>query len=385
MREHAEERFTWHYLGQRRVYSMFTLSSAQPEDLLTRARELTQLLARTSLTTAAGPDGLDGHLLRWAALSARFMECLTTLVNFCWVFHVLPQAWRDANLLPLLKRGKPAGECGSYRPISITAIIMRRIERLAVERLRATVEQNLSPWQAGFRKNRSTRQQVLHLQHRVSEALRDPKGAPYPVVFLDIARAFDSVQREFLLLKLWRAGVRGDLLFFFNAFLTGRRFRLLTLDALGRWARTTAGVPQGAVCSPLLYALFIDDALPASARDAAFITLLGHLLFADDMALAPAVEADLASRHRQMQEALAHLGAWARRWGVRFSASKSGCVWFHRPRSKQARLEAKAAAQQLPPFVIPYVATAVADPAVARAVTLIACFFICVSCHYKLI
>src|SRR5262249_48316181 len=103
---------------------------------------------------------------------------------------------------------------------------MRRVERLVEDKLHDTLQDRVSRWQAGFRKRRSTRQQILFLKQRIAVALRVRSRATgklvpaYPVAFIDISRAFDSVPHQYLLLKLWRAGVRGDLLHFFRAFLT---------------------------------------------------------------------------------------------------------------------------------------------------------------------
>ena len=198
-------------------------------------------------------------------------------------------------------------------------------------RVKDRIDPQLSRYQAGFRRRRSTRQQILLLMERINAALQKDRAtgviAPYPVVFLDISRAFDSVPHEYLLLKLWRAGIRGDELHFFQAFLSERRFRVLTHSHIGDWMPITAGVPQGAVLSPLLYALFINDAVESDDRHDDRSSLL-PLLYADDVAVAPGCDGDALERGKQLQLLLDKVGAWARRWRVRFNASKSGCVWF---------------------------------------------------------
>jgi hypothetical protein len=290
-----------------------------------------------------------------SAKSCNFVTLATALVNFCFAFHVLPQGWRDANLMPLLKKNGNASSPNSYRPISITSLFMRRVERLMEDRVKEKLEKQLTPWQAGFRRRRSTRQQVLYLQHAIAKATRrSPRHAatPYPVAFLDISRAFDSVPHEFLLLKLLRMGIKGHELQFFSAFLTGRRFRVVTLNGIDdAWTEVTAGVPQGAVLSPLLYAVFINDILQPSDSATAFKRDGGHLLYADDLALAPSIKHDLTERHAQLQSALTEVGEWAKRWGVRFSPTKSGVVWFYKNGTKPAT---RAAAHALPALTVPH-------------------------------
>jgi hypothetical protein len=329
-------------------------------DRLVSDEALRKLLAESNIHTAAGPDRLNGHLLRWTAESPSAVCCLALLVNFCHAFRVLPQQWRDAHMLPLHKKGKPRRECGSYRPISLTSLLMRRIERLMEERVRDLIDTRLSRWQAGFRRRRSTRQQITMLLHRIQRGIartaRHRDSVPYPVVFLDISRAFDSVPHEMLLLKLWRAGLRGADLQYFQAFVSGRRFRIMAHDCLGEWTAVLAGVPQGAVLSPPLYALFINDATPDAPLSVAFISDIGSLLYADDMTIAPpSDDHSVVHYHRALQRSLDYLGDWARRWGVRFSAAKSGCVWFRRGAHLSYDEErALAHAHTLPPLRIPY-------------------------------
>ena len=315
------------------------------------------VLADTDTKTAAGPDELTGAILRLAAQSDAFMRCVTLLVNFCYAFHVLPQGWRDANLMPLLKKNGDPRSCGAYRPISITSLLMRRVERMMEKRVKDRLEKQLSPWQAGFRRCRSTKQQVLYLQHKIATGSRrssSHNAIPYPVVFLDISRAFDSVPHEFLLHKLFRLGIRGHDLQFFSAYLSARRFRVVTLNGMdSSWTDVPAGVPQGGVLSPLLYAVFINDSHAPGNADTAFRRCAGHLLYADDMALAPSVKHDVVHRHAQLQTALTSLGEWAQRWGVRFSAAKSGVLWFHKTGTSKATI---AAAHALPPLTVPHAA-----------------------------
>ena len=325
-----------------------TLAQATPFIELDGARDM---LARASVKTAAGPDDLSGPLLRLAAQAPTFVELLRDVVNFCWCFHVLPQDWRDANVTPLPKKDAPPDEPGGYRPISVTCILARQLERVVKARYEPQLEPTLSHWQGGFRQRRSTRQQVLYLREVIGRAMRRERAGaakregkyskidPYPVVFLDIQRAFDSAPHPLLLAALYRAGLRGDALHYFSAFLSGRRFRVIAGDTIGEWAPVRAGVPQGAVLSPLLYAIFIDLAFPSTGLQVAFVTDCGELLYADDGACAPSIKATLEVRYRELQWLLDALGAWAACWGVRFSAKKSAVVWFHplQMRSKQRK------------------------------------------------
>ncbi len=349
-----------------------------PAARFTSEAAISALLAGSSLHTAMGPDGINGALLRLAAKAPTFCAALALLINFCYRFHVWPRGWRIDNKLPLLKKGKDPGTPDAYRPIAITSILARRVERLMLAQLEPIIEPQLSRWQHGFRKHRSTQQCVYHLQQRIHEAIRKPHAktaaAPYPVVFLDISRAFDSVPHRLLLLKLRRAGVAGDLLRHYAAWLGGRQFRVIAHTAMGDWTDARAGVPQGCVQSPPLYALYINDMLPAdssaaAARITAFKTSAGYQLYADDSVIGAAYRDSrgrplpLQARIATVQHQLDDIGAWAARWGVRFSANKSGCVIF-RLSQKEDRRVATVAAATVPRFIIRYGSAADSPPPV---------------------
>jgi hypothetical protein len=108
----------------------------------------------------------------------------------------------------------------------------------------------------------------------------------------------------------------------------------------------------------LLFALFVDDIQEDKPRfPHAFITKQGQLWYADDGSLAPAsFNSDLDDRHQQLQSTLDHIGDWSRRWGVRFSGAKSGCIWFSYQSSANSKLLYQQALS-LPRFQISYTST----------------------------
>ena len=127
---------------------------------------------------------------------------------------------------------------------------------------------------------------------------------PMPVVFLDITKAFDSVPHDYVRLKVWKALKRSYdseqakmMLSFITAFLHQREFRILAQGIEpGGWESISAGVPQGAVLSPLLYALFIDDLIPDLSRGRNADRQAKVLAFADDLAIIPPINQEASRR-----------------------------------------------------------------------------------------
>ena len=269
------------------------------------------------LNAAAGPDGIPARFLKHASKAA--IDCLTLILNYTWVHGVLPQRWREANVVPLFKQAATdRGDPNNYRPISLTSIICKLCERLVLLRLWKLVGNRISNLQFGFRSKRSTLDALMYLDNQIRIAFSRRKYLS--VAFLDISKAFDRTWHSGLLLKLAKIGITGRPWRWCRAFLTDRRLRTTQDGIYSDWFSFNAGVPQGSVLSPFLFLVFINDVETRVAGNAR------AAMFADDIALIPVglgKEGD-----EQMQRALDALNAWAVEWRVTFNAKKSKMLCF---------------------------------------------------------
>jgi len=140
----------------------------------------------------------------------------------------------------------------------------------------------------------------------------DQKDGCLDAIYLDFAKAFDSVPHERLLKKLEAYGIAGNLQAWSRAFLTGRRQRVLVNGEPSSWSEVLSGVPQGSVLGPLYFIIFIND-MPEAVHN--FIAL-----FADDAKLFSSISCFKDQEH--LQEDLANLQNWADKWQLRFNAKK---------------------------------------------------------------
>ena len=131
--------------------------------------ELNAVLKSLNPSKALGPDMIHPRLLHHLGPVA--VNTLLRICNLSWSTMEIPQAWRVADVRPVLKVGKDAQCLDSYRPISLTSTMGKIMERLVTNRLRyfAKFHNLLTLFQAGFHTGRSTEDQLLRLSQSISD------------------------------------------------------------------------------------------------------------------------------------------------------------------------------------------------------------------------
>ena len=133
---------------------------------------------------------------------------LTKLFNLCLAQGIFPDMWKQANVLPLFKKGDPS-DTANYRPVSLLSCVSKIFERIVFKHLYNFITDNniLSNHQSGFQPGDSTTNQLSYLYHIFAEALDHKKDVR--IVFCDISKAFDRVWHKGLIYKLQKIGVGG--------------------------------------------------------------------------------------------------------------------------------------------------------------------------------
>jgi hypothetical protein len=277
-----------------------------------------------NIIPAPGPDRIAAPFLSHG--SPALFSAITSIFNFSWIHSVVPTEWKKANAFAIFKKGDRS-DPSAYRLICITSIIIRLFERVVNNRMVSYLDENdfFSKNQAGFRRNLSTLDNIYRLLRDVYALLA--KGKQLPVVFLDIVKAFDRVPHDLLLYKLHTyASINGRTWGWLRAFLSGRQFRVTQNDQCSEWFPATAGVPQGCVLSPLLFAIYIND-LDDQQLSSLHLTLA---LFADDGAGWPQHHhhQSYLSQFRILRDFVSLVEDWSNEWELEFSASKSQILLF---------------------------------------------------------
>ena len=153
------------------------------------------------------PDMIHSRLLHHLGPIA--VNTLLRICNLSWSALEIPQAWRVADVRPVLKTGKDAQCLDSYRPISLTSTMGKVMERLVTNRLRYFAECHnlLTPFQAGFRTGRSTEDQLRRLSQSISDGFQHVTMHRTVMALIDYSRAYDKVWRDALFFKMQQMGV----------------------------------------------------------------------------------------------------------------------------------------------------------------------------------
>ena len=181
---------------------------------------------------------------------------LASLINKSFVDGIFPEVWKSAKVVALFK-GRDKALKDNYRPISILPTISKIIERSAHVQLCSYLEENklLSQSQFGFRQKRSTPTDLITFTDQILESM--DKGYVTGAVFLDLRKAFDTIDHLLLINKLKGLGVGGKSLAWFRSYLSGRTQQTMCENELSPPAKITVGVPQGSILGPLLFLVYI--------------------------------------------------------------------------------------------------------------------------------
>ena len=278
-------------------------------DITISRDDVFDLLCQLDVTKSSGPDEVPARLLREGA--AWLADPITRLYNLSLHQGCLPRDWTSAHITPVFKKGSKH-LVSNYRPISLTCIVVKLLERLVYDHLAQflTASNKLSPFQHGFRNRHSCQTQLLESVHEWARSL--DRASSTHVILTDFSKAFDSVPHQRLLLKLEHRGVRGNLLAWISGFLANRRQRVLLDGSTSEWNEVTSGVPQGSVLGPLLFILYVND-IPTHLSSAV-------RLFADDCTIYRQV-----STHQDcaaLQEDLTRFARWCQRWQLPLNTGK---------------------------------------------------------------
>ena len=277
--------------------------------------KVTKLLKELIPTKAPGIDKIHPKVLKETA--DIIANPLTHIFNLSIKEGQLPSQWLDAIVTPIYKKG-PRSDPANYRPVSLTCILCKILEKIIVEQILQHLKDNglMCEEQHGFVPGKSVTTNLLETLNKWSELLMH--GHHVDVVYLDYSKAFDTVPHRRLLLQIRSFGIEGLALQWIEAFLSNRRQKVVANEAESGWSDVISGIPQGSVLGPVLFTLFVNDIPPLLKCFTA--------MYADDTKLHSPVDSD--EDYEQLQADIWRIQDWAKEMQMKFHPDKCKIMYL---------------------------------------------------------
>lgn len=268
-----------------------------------------------SMPNKSSPDELDIHL--WKGFFNEFSDPLINIINSSLLLGIVPNKLKLSTIVPIRKIAatKNAEE---FRPINMLASLDKIMEKIVYTQLIDFVTTNniLTQYQSGFREGHSCESAFQFIINDWKDSLDN--NDMVVIGFLDLKRAFETVDRARLLRKLENYGVRGSVLDWLKSYLESRYQNVKCGDILSHNREINIGVPQGSILGPLLFILYINDI------GLAIVNCKFHL-FADDTLLY-LTGGSYPEMTRKMNEDLCVLSKWFSTNKLKLNVNKTKCM-----------------------------------------------------------
>ena len=228
----------------------------------TNKYEIEKLISNLPNKNSSGYDLFNNKLLK--LIKDEIAKPLEITFNQSIACGIFPDKMKLAEIVPLYKN-KSRTEPGNYRPISLLPTISKVLEKIMYKRTYKFLTENNQIYhsQYGLRAGHSCENAIGDL---VSHVLKNQQQSKYTAaLFLDLSKAFDTLDHELLLQKLEIYGIRGTALNWFCSYLSERKLRVKIKSNDGctinhsKWYDYTHGTPQGSCLGPLLFLVFCND------------------------------------------------------------------------------------------------------------------------------
>ena len=307
-----------------------TESLNEVNEIETNDKEITELCKDININKASSIDSISSEILRDAMLIVP-ERIAHIMFNVSFNTGQVPDAWKIANVTPLQKPGDKS-DVNNLRPVSLLPLPSKLIEKIVHKRIYSHCEEHglLDERQGGFRPKHSTISSATFFLNGIYNSMNNNN---YLIAtYIDAMKAFDTVNHKILFDKVKLFGIKGKLFNWIENYLCNRHQCTVANNTVSDLKLITCGVPQGSVCGPLLFLIYIND----------ISCILKHCkvaLYADDTVLYIEHE-NLHDALTYMQEDLHALTKWCTGNKLTINCKKTKyCIYGMRSKIKKSKTE----------------------------------------------
>lgn len=279
--------------------------------------EIIKAMKKLKNGKSGGIDGITAEILK--ADMTTTVKYLEKLFKAIWNTETIPTEWNKGLIVKIPKKGDKS-VCDNYRGITLLSVPSKIFSRAIIQRIQNGIDDKLREEQAGFRRGRSTTEQLFTLRNILEQC--NEWNSPLFVNYVDFEKAFDSIHRESLWSIMRHYGIPEKLIKMITLLYDTFECSVLVDGEESEWFGVTTGVKQGCNMSGFLFLLVIDYIMkkttelePTGIRWN-FTTKLEDLDFADDLAL-------LSSKFSDIQNKTQRLHNIAKQVGLKINTKKT--------------------------------------------------------------
>ena len=281
--------------------------------------EIERVVKRLKNDKATGCDNIPYEMFKNGG--RRMIEILVQMFQNVWMSERVPRRWNESRIVLIHKGGyKSKIELKNYRPIALNDCISKIFCTILYERMRVGIENArvMGEEQNGFRENRRAEDNVFVIREVIERLKREGRRGYF--AFIDIEKAYDTVDRNMLLRILNRIGINRKIVNIISSMYedTKAMYQFGMIET--GWVAISRGLRQGCILSPLLFGLYTEEMAVRVRNMNCGIGIgsdkLSMLMYADDIVI-------MSEDMNELQGMLDVVSGYGRDFGMTFSGDKS--------------------------------------------------------------